>query len=234
MKSNSVTSSGGQRLALAGLAALVLSALACALPSLPRLPGAASATPGPKTLYRDGFSDENSGWETGSDDTSTVAYTGGQYAFTITKDKWLTWGNLRGKKFGGAKIEVDVINKSSTDEPTFGVMCNYQDEQNYYYAGMASDGYYAIIRTQGNTDTFLTDPANGEWLQSDKIKTGAASYRLSVQCAQGRIALDIDGAEIASVKDDTFTDGQIGLFVLTFATPEADVRFDNLQVLEVP
>ena len=128
---------------------------------------------------------------------------------------------------------MDVVNKSGSDEPTFGIMCNYQDDKNYYYAGFGSDGYYAIVRTKDNQDLFLTDAADNQWVQSDTIHKNADSYKLAVQCANGEIKLIVDGDEIASVQDDTFTSGQIGLFVLTFDKPEADVRFDNLRVVEV-
>jgi hypothetical protein len=47
------------------------------------------------------------------------------------------------------------------------------------------------------------------------------------------VALYVDGKEIASASDSTHTRGDIGLFVLTFTSPTAEVRFDNLQVTEV-
>ena len=218
------------------VAALLLGVLACSLPGSDDSGGSSggpTATAGPKVLFKDNFSDSGSGWGTGTDDTGSLDYTNGQYVFQVTKDKWFTWGNLADETFSNARIEVEVVNKSGTDEPTFGIMCNYQDEQNYYYAGFGSDGYYAIVRTENNEDSFLTDATDNQWVQSDDIQTNADSYQLGVDCANGEIKLIVDGKTIASVQDETYTSGQIGIFVLTFDTAEADVRFDNLQVLEV-
>jgi hypothetical protein len=212
--------------------ALSLAALACDAPSFnaqPTLP--------PGMLYRDDFSDSSSGWATGSDSTSSLDYTDGQYVFNITKSKWYTWGNLDEEKFENARIEVEIENKSSTQEPTFGIICNYTDESNNYYAGFGSDGYYAIVRTEGGTDYFLTDPnndpENGQWLPSDDITVGATKYTLAFECANGQLKLEVDGVTIATAEDATFKSGQIGLFVLTFDEPTADVRFDDIRVLEV-
>jgi hypothetical protein len=219
---------------LAVLATLTLSALAC---SLGGDDGSSASgptnTPGPRVLFRDDFSSSSSGWGTGVDDTGSLDYEGGEYVFKITREKWFTWGNLADETFENARIEVDVQNQSGHDEPTFGVMCNYQDDQNYYYAGFGSDGYYAIVRTQNNEDLFLTDAADNQWILSDDIATGRDTYNLAVECANGEIKLIVDGDTIASVQDDTFTKGQIGLFVLTFDRSDADVRFDNLRVVEV-
>ncbi len=56
---------------------------------------------------------------------------------------------------------------------------------------------------------------------------------MALECANGELKLIVDGETIASVQDDTFTSGQIGLFVLTFDRSDAEVSFDNLRVLEV-
>ncbi|MBL8058132.1 MAG: hypothetical protein JNK29_15610 [Anaerolineales bacterium] len=219
---------------LAVLAVLAVGALAC---SFGGDGGTTSSgptnTPGPKVLFKDDFSSSSSGWGTGADDTGSLDYESGQYVFKITKEKWFTWGNLADENFENARIEVEVQNKSGHDEPTFGIICGYQDEQNFYYAGFGSDGYYAIVRTQNNEDLFLTDAADNQWVQSDDISTGQEKYDLALECANGELKLVVDGKTIASVQDDTFKSGQIGLFVLTFDRSDAEVSFDNLRVVEV-
>jgi hypothetical protein len=221
---------------VAVVGALALTALACSLGGDGGDGGATSGptdTPGPRVLFRDDFSSDSSGWGTGSDDTGSLFYEAGEYVFRITQDRWFTWGNLEDETFENVRIEVDITDRSSTDEPSFGIMCNYQDTENYYYAGFASDGFYAIVRTEGNEDFFLTDPVDNQWIQSDDIATGAGSYSISLECANGQLRLTADGDTIATVQDDTFTSGQIGLFVLTFDEPTAEVYFDNLRVIEV-
>ncbi len=212
---------------LAPLAVLLLAALACS-----PLAADPTATPGTATLYKDDFSNSDSGWGVGTDDTGSLQYEDGQYRFSMTQSKYFTWGNLAEETFTNIRVITEVENKSNTTEPTFGVICQYQDENNFYYAGFGSDGFYAIVRSEGGEDTVLTDMSEGNWLQSDDIAVEADRYDLEVECANGEIKLVVDGKTIATVQDDTFTSGQIGLFVLTWDEPTADVRFDNLRVLE--
>lgn len=183
-------------------------------------------------LLVDDFSDPSSGWATGADADGSLDYERGQYVFRVQTDSYFTWGNLARREFDNARIEVEVDNQSSSAEPTFGVICHYQDAANFYYAGFGSDGYYAIVRSEAGADTFLT-AERAEWAPSDAITKNADAYTLAVECANGAITLLVDGAMIASAEDATFTSGQIGLFVLTFDQPEAHVRFDNLQISEV-
>lgn len=212
---------------LAPLAVLLLAALACS-----PLAADPTATPGPATLYKDDFSNSESGWGVGTDETGSLQYEAGQYRFNMTQSKYMTWGNLADETFTDVRVVTEVENKSNTTEPTFGVICNYQDENNFYYAGFGSDGFYAIVLSQNGNDTILTDLSEGNWLQSDDIAVEADRYEVAVECARGEIKLVVDGKTIATVQDDTFTTGQIGLFVLTWDEPTADVRFDNLRVLE--
>jgi hypothetical protein len=223
------------RLALP-LSALLLVGLAC---NLSGGNGAESATPtpaGPQVLYRDDFSDDSSGWAVDSDDTGSVGYAAGEYFFTITKEKWFTWSHPE-ENFSDIRIEVtvrDLSDNSGGLEPsTFGLICNYQDDQNFYYAGFGADGYYAVVKVEDNEDKFLSDPVDNQWVQSDTITQGAASYKLELECAKGQIALFVDGEEIASASDSTYTGGDIGMFVLTFDNPNAEVHFDDLRVTEV-
>ncbi|MGQ0602010.1 MAG: hypothetical protein ACT4QE_09985 [Anaerolineales bacterium] len=207
--------------------ALALTILACQTlnseptPSLP-----------PGVLLVDDFSDPSSGWATGADTDGSLDYERGQYAFRVQTGSYFTWGNLSRREFDNVRIEVEVDNQSASTEPTFGVICHYQDSANFYYAGFGSDGYYAIVRSEDGADTFLS-AERAEWAPSDAITTNADAYTLAVECANGTITLQVDGAVIASAEDATFASGQIGLFVLTFDQPEAHVRFDNLQISEV-
>jgi hypothetical protein len=217
------------------LALLALSTAILACQTLARNP---TATPSPPlvtdsgVLVRDDFADPASGWGTGADADGSLDYENGQYVFRVTTDNFFTWGNLARRVFENIRVEVEVENRTESAEPTFGVICHYQNEGNFYYAGFGSDGFYAIVRSQDRADTFLSSDS-GKWVQSDAITRNAESYDLAVVCADGSITLEVDGEIIASVDDEVFASGQIGLFVLTFEQPEAHVRFDHLTVTEV-
>ncbi|MBL8056509.1 MAG: hypothetical protein JNK29_07405, partial [Anaerolineales bacterium] len=97
-------------------------------------------------------------------------------------------------------------------------------------AGVGSDGYYAIIRTEANEDYFLTDASNQQWKTSDVVPLNAEAYRLALVCADGELTLYVDDQVVAQVQDETFASGDVGLFLLTFEKPDGEVRFDDLVV----
>jgi hypothetical protein len=81
----------------------------------------------------------------------------------------------------------------------------------------------------GETDVFLTN--NDEWAFSDLIETNKSSYRVGMDCGNGTITLYVDGVQIDSVTDDTYTTGTVGLFAWSgLNVDHADVTFDDFIV----
>jgi hypothetical protein len=143
---------------------------------------------------------------------------------------WIS-GGTADEDVGDARIEV-TARSVTTDDAAFGIICHYQNSNNYYYAGVSADGYYAIIREENDSSTVLTDATNNQWQSSDLIPLNAASYRVALMCADETLTLYVDDVEIASVFDSSFTDGDVGLFVQTFTETPAEVYFDDFVVLE--
>ncbi len=205
---------------VAPLCGLVLAALACSVPA---------AADG--LLLKDDFSDSDSGWaDSNTDPEATFGYRDGEYVIQVHKAQWIAWTNPDPvETFTNFRAEITVKDTGGSQEaPLFGLMCHYQDEQNYYYAGFGSDGYYALLKSENGDDTVLA----GDDISSD-IAPGAESYKLTLECANGQLILSVNDQPIAQASDSTFTTGQLGIFVLTFKDPSADIHFDDLRVFEV-
>ena len=85
---------------------------------------------------------------------------------------------------------------------------------------------------KGRVDLFLTN--NDQWATSDQIVKNATSYRVGADCGSGRMVLYVDGHQIASVSDSTYSRGGVGLF--TWSGEEAtltDVSFDDFVMTEL-
>jgi hypothetical protein len=98
---------------------------------------------------------------------------------------------------------------------------------------MTPAGEYAIIKaTDGESDELLTN--NGKWASSDLIPEKAASYRVGGDCGNGKLTLYVDGKQIASVSDNTYGTGRVGLFIWSGEkVSSADVTYDDyLLILE--
>jgi hypothetical protein len=216
-------------LAVAGTATLG-SALA-----LPYLFGRATATPSPQptlgaVLFEDHFSDTSGGWEVGADNGSQRLFDQEQFVIQVTKSNWQAWSPATEPDLTNLHAEVTISSTGFATDAGFGLLCDYTDTTHYYFLGITADGYYAIFKKEADTETILSDP-NGKWVQSMHFARNAASYRVGADCgADGRLALTVDGSQVAAVNDSTYSSGQIGLFVRTFDKAPAEVRFDDLIV----
>jgi hypothetical protein len=180
-------------------------------------------------LYKDDFSSESSGWGTGTDDTGSLEYEAGEYVFVVTQPELFVWGTAADENFDAIHIEVTARNVGEAEDPLFGVICGYQDDENFYSLGIGSDGYFSIIRVVNDQDETLA----GDEGPSDSITLNAETYTLGADCGNGRLALYVNGTEIASVDDDTFGQGNIGLFTWTFDQTPAEVHFDDVVVTQL-
>jgi serine/threonine-protein kinase len=197
--------------------------------------GAATERPTPgqdaaEVVYRDDFGNAATGWDDGQANNGQVGYRSGAYAIEVLEQNWLIWGVANAGPLADVRITVEARNVGQAQDSAFGVVCNYQDEDNYYQLGMGPDGYYAIVRTLDGESTVLTNDENN-WILSDAIALNAEQYTIEATCgAGGRLSLAVDGVEIASVTDDALTEGDVGLFARTFEQTPAEVRFDDFVV----
>jgi hypothetical protein len=191
-----------------------------------------TAVPASSVIFQDSFQNSRGSWSSFTDETGAVNVRNGAYEMEVFEPNWHIWGTPE-QDISNAKIKVNVTSLGDASDPGFGVICNYQSNDAFYYAGFGPDGFYAIVYWDGEDDVSLL---GGErlWQQSDEIEQFAESYELEVECADdGTITLFVDGVEIASANDSTYTSGNIGLFAVSFDNVPVKVRFDDLVVTEL-
>lgn len=190
-----------------------------------------TATPkGPKQLFSDDFSDEDSGWRTGKGDEGEISYDDGEYVISFNTPSYLLWG-YPDEEFSNVHLEAKV-DATQAGDAAFGFICNYENENNFYYLAFGRDGYYAIAKYVDDELTIMTDP-DSKWIKSSKIKE-SDSYTMGADCAaDGTLTLYVNEKKIDSVKDDTFSSGYVGFLAHTFEDAEVEVRFDDFKVTEL-
>jgi hypothetical protein len=219
-------------LSLAG-SGLVAAGWACSLSGVDEpLIDTATSTPPPAVLFEEDFAEDTEEWTSGSDEISDIQLVDGVLDFVVKTENYLTWSNLQNERFEDIRVTVDVLDRSDTDVVGYAVVCNYRDSANFYYAGFSKDGYYIISKFENDEETVLSDPG-GNWLESSAINAGNSQYNLEVVCAHDEIVLLVDGEEIASVADETFKRGEIGLMGISFDEIGLEFAFDNLRVERV-
>ena len=191
-------------------------------------------TPTAVVLFTDDFSDPDSGWNAAEDDSALRAYRAGQYVMEIFKTGWLIWDSPGQGGMSNTHTTVTITNAGESVDPTFGLICNYIDEGAFYFLGFGPDGYYGIGRVEADSTTLLTDPEKNLWQLSDDIEINAARYQVEAVCAaDGALTLIVNGVEIASVQDDTYTEGDVGVFAQSFEQLPVEVHFDDLTVVQL-
>jgi hypothetical protein len=190
----------------------------------------AANTPAPslKVLFRDDFSNPHSGWDVVHEKDAVIEYTAqGRYRIWLNYPHTAIWANP-GLQFTDTRIEVDAIKASGPDDNQFGVICRYEDADNFYFFLISSDGYYGIGKTKDGKQTLLTGGGNMDF--SPEIAKGHASNHLRADCVGSNLALFVNGRHLATVADTDFSRGDVGLMVGTFGEPGTDIRFDNFAV----
>ena len=163
-------------------------------------------------LLEDDFSGGRTEWGTGTDTDSSVEYLDETLNFQVFTENYIVWTTPNDSNYENVHIEVTVLNNGTDSTTAFGIICNQQHPitDSHYYFAVTPGGEYAIAKAAlALDDVFLTN--NDQWAESDLIAKDADSYRLGADCGNGKLTLYVDGQEIASVDDTTYTSGGIAL-----------------------
>ena len=227
---------------LVAITSLALAALACQAVTggggdveIPTIEIPEIEIPGQSTgdvILSDDFSSTQ--WGTGTDVDSAVEYVNETLQFIIFTKNWFVWSTPDAEDYSNVHMEVKVINNGTDATTAFGLMCNKSSGSDFYYFVITPAGQYAIAKAAvGQKDLFLTN--NDDWGDSDLIAVDASSYRVGADCGGGTLTLYVDGQQIASVTDSSYSSGQVA--VVAWSGEEAtntNVSFDDFLMTELP
>jgi hypothetical protein len=187
-------------------------------------------------LLDDDFREGRDNWATGTNADSSVEYLNDSLNVQLFTDNYIVWTFPNEDQYENIHMEVTVNNNGSDADSAFGFFCNMQwpiDDSRYYFA-VTVRGEYAIARAAlAQDDEVLTN--NGSWDTSDLIPENAASYRLGADCGNGTLTLYVDGQEIDSVSDSTYTSGSFALFAWSGEEVNTvNFSFDDFVMTELP
>jgi hypothetical protein len=218
---------------------VVLVSLACALPSL----GSNSAPDGQigndivaedqtgidsGVLFRDDFSDTNSGWDHYSDTDGTTDYENGVYRINVNVTQQDYWANP-GKNFTDVRVEVDATKVGGPDDNDIGLLCRYKSVDDFYFFIVTSDGYYGIGKTVGGEMQMIGQESMDT---SEEINLGLDTNHIRADCIGSQLSLYVNGTLLTTVTDSDFASGDVGLMAGTYDTAGTDIHFDNFVVYD--
>jgi pectate lyase len=185
--------------------------------------------PTSSVLFHDDFSDPSSGWGTNSDSNGSVNYASGGFEIHITTTSLFMWANP-GKGFqNDVRLEVDATKVGGPDDNAFGVICRYQDSDNFYKFYITSDGYAGIIKEAKSSPTVISSP-DGKLQPVKGINQGNLTNHIRADCVGSTLTLYANGTQVAKATDSTFSGGDVGLVAATYSTVGTDIVFKKFYV----
>ena len=181
---------------------------------------------GTNVLFSDDFSDPDSGWPRVQQDDGVTDYDNGQYRIFVDQSRHDYWA-YPGRSFTDVQVEADATKIGGPDDNDFGLVCRYQDTENFYAFLISSDGFYAILKYSGGSSETL---GSDSWPPSEAINQGAATNHLRADCIGDSLTLYANGQQLHAVSDSAFSSGDVGLIAGTFDEPGADIAFDDFVV----
>ncbi len=214
---------------LAILATMGLAILACSLTggdSVSSTDANQSAEVPSDVLFQDDFSDPSSGWDRVNEVEGITDYANGVYRILVSTENTDVWANP-GLNFSDAIAEVEATKVGGPDDNDLGLICRYQDESNFYFFIISSDGFYGIARVlDGEQELVGLD--NMEY--SEAINQGNSTNLLRAECVGETLTLFVNDQQVFQTTDTQFSSGDVGLIAGTFEVAGADIHFDNFVV----
>ena len=206
---------------------LVLVILTCACNTNP-------STPTPDTtniLFYDNFSNIDSGWNWLQNESGIIDYVDGQYRIFINKADTLLLAPLDRSFQGDVRIEVDARRTAGPNDNYFGVLCRYQDPDNYYMFLITSDGYTGIAMRKDGLDSLISPGL--KFLKMDGINKGTGINHIRADCVGDALTLYANGTQVSLAYDRSFTSGAVGLAARSGKfNGGVDILFDNFGVYD--
>jgi hypothetical protein len=182
-------------------------------PTLPPEPAASSPTGSP--VFEESFANNSRNWP--SSTQGIALQTNGSYRLVprqagqfvaigapitdVPSDVIVsaTFHKLSGPSGGG----YGIILRDQAAVPQNGT----SQDGRYYVLEAGDKGDIGIWRRDGNTWVDLVP-----WKHADAVKTGTATNELTARAIGNRLTLSVNGTQVASITDATFTTGNAGLF----------------------
>ena len=118
-----------------------------------------------------------SGWEVSSQG-GLKDYYQGTYHIKVADPNIFSWSVAK-KSLGDVNISVDLAFTGAAELAEMGVICRMQNNQDFYFFTIRSDGGYAVFKMYQGTEFFLG--MEGYQL-SPAIHTGIATNHIDADC----------------------------------------------------
>jgi hypothetical protein len=179
-------------------------------------------------LFHDDFTDPLSGWDVRHDQDAITDFGSGEFVIYVGKADTALWSTAN-RYMTDVSIEVDARQVEGTDDSLYGVICRYQDRDNFYRFVIGGNGFAGITKRSRGTVTVIS----GEFLNvSTAVQRGLASNHLRAICQGTQLSFFVNGELVAQASDSEFSAGDTGLIAASSRYPGVRIRFSNYSVFQ--
>jgi hypothetical protein len=198
------------------------------LPLVSALLGGSSQATQQNQLFLDDFSNVKSGWDRFAGEIGSTDYKDKTYQIKVNEPNTDLFANPY-KLYKDAIIEVTATRIGGPDNNSFGVMCRYQNEKNFYAAQISSDGYAGIFRMKDGVYKLL---GQEKMIPVPAILGGSAANTIYFECIGRSLALAVNGTPVDAREDKSFENGDVGLIAGTFEEAGVVIAFDDFKITQ--
>ncbi|MGI6741094.1 MAG: FecR domain-containing protein [Brevefilum sp.] len=187
--------------------------------------------------FVDDFSSEALGWQVKDDGVTVLRYENQAYRFILQEKRGFKAVYLP-VAFHPKDILFEVQGPANAHEGTFGVICQLQDAENYYYVDFDFQaGRYAIQQVVNGELVPLTIGSD-YWLSSSAFSQPATAVnRIYIGCYLGDIQLNINDevVDIVFIEQPFTKTGPAAFFLYTYedmTNPNFQVLIDNVEAYD--
>lgn len=196
--------------------------------STPAAVRALTTAPLPTTrpLFADDFTNPASGWDVRRDSNAVTDYQNGEFVMVVGKPETTLWSRPH-QNLTDVSIDVEARQAAGPDDNLFGVLCRYQDANNFYRLVIGGNGYAGITKRAKGVVKVISAPL---LTRTPAVKRGQASNHLQALCQGRQLSLYVNSQLVAQATDGDFPGGDVGLLAAAGKSPGVEIHFTHFVV----
>jgi hypothetical protein len=188
----------------------------------------ATPTEIPEVIYFDDFTNTALWYTSEDEERFSFRYTADGYHISNSIVQGLIW-SIREQEYSSVGLEVDGTRIEGPQDSYFGLVCNFSDDgDNYYALVIGDDGFYGLGLMDGGEYEFLETGID----ENDVINRGQGeTNRIRGVCNGGHFLIYANGELLLDTWDDTLEKGIVGLVVGNKKTDgRSEFRFNDFAI----